>query len=226
MSSNLISPVLCLAAFTFTSARAETVDEVLARLDRSAQDFKSFSAKMTRVTYTKVYDETTESNGVVRVTRRKDGLAGVMEFSGPDARVEAFDGRTGQRYLPKANVVEIYDLGKLAASVEQVILLGFGTRRAELAKNYDIKMGGPDTVGQQPATRIELTPKSKDVKDRATRIDLWIPDGKGYPIQEKILEPSKNYDLVTYSDVTMPAPPNSSFEITLPPGVKKNYPQR
>ncbi len=119
--------------------------------------------------------------------RTKDGLTGVIENT--DGQVDYFEGRTAQLYHPKANSVDIIDLGKNANLVQQVILLGFGTRRADLEKNYTIALGGADTVGGERTTRIELTPKSKDQKNMVARIELWIPENEGYPIQEKFTKP-------------------------------------
>jgi outer membrane lipoprotein-sorting protein len=220
--------VLVFACWTLAipSVRADSLEDVRTRMDRFAKDFKSFAAKMTRTDYQKVLDEKTTMQGVVRMQRTKDGTAAVMEFSGADAQIDFFDGRTGGRYFPKANTEEIYDIGKKGASLEQIILLGFGASRAELTNSYDIALGGSDTVEGTPVTRIELTPKSKDQKNMVARIELWIPMDKGYPVQEKITEPSKNYTQVTYSDMKVPAPANSSFKPVVPADVHKITPQK
>lgn len=203
---------------------ADSLEDVLTRMDQLAKNFKSFSAKIARTDYDKLFDEYTKTEGVVRMRQTKDGLTGVIE--NVDGQVEYFEGRTAQIYHPKANMVDIYDLGKQANMVQQVILLGFGTRRADLEKNYSIKLGGPDSVGSVRTTRIELTPKAKAQRDVVARIELWIPEGEGYPIQEKITVPSNNYNLVTYSDMKLPAPPGSNFKLDLPKDVHKNYPQK
>jgi len=213
-------------ALAIPSVRADSLEDVLTRIDRFAKDFKSFAAKMTRTDYQKLFDESTIMPGDVRMQRTKDGTTGVMEFSGADAQIDFFDGRTGGRYFPKANTEEVYEIGKKGASLEQIILLGFGTSRAELTKGYDIALGGSDTVGGAPVTRIELTPKSKDQKSMVARIELWIPMDKGYPVQEKITEPTKNYQQVTYSDMKVPAPANSVFKPVVPADVHKIYPQK
>jgi outer membrane lipoprotein-sorting protein len=207
-------------------SRADSLEDVLTRMDRFAKEFKSFSASMSRTDYQKLLDDSTTMAGVVRMQRTKDGLSGVMEFSGVDAQTDYFDGRAAGRYFPKAKREEIYDVPKKGANLEQIILLGFGTSRADLTRDYEVKFGGSDNVGGEPATRIELTPKSKDLKTTVTRIELWIPEGKGYPVQEKITEPLKNYLQVTYSDMKVPAPPNSSFKFEAPAGTEKIYPQR
>jgi outer membrane lipoprotein-sorting protein len=218
---------ILLCSVVLLSARAESLSDILARMDSSAAEFKSFSAKMKRVNYTAVLDETSETNGSVRLKRTKSGTVAVMEFFEPDPHTVYLSGHTGEVYYPKANTVQIYNAGKFASSVDSLVLLGFGTTSAELRKDYDVKVGGTESIGSVSATRLELTPKSKDIRNMASRIELWIPAGQSNPIQEKITEPSKDYVLVTYSDMKLnPVLPDSSFELKLPANVKKVYPQK
>jgi outer membrane lipoprotein-sorting protein len=223
------------AVLTFVSALAASAQsDVLTRMDRSAKEFKSFSAKMARVDYTAILQESEEVHGIVRLKRTPQGLIGLMEFSEPGkpfseampAEVVHLGGRTVERYFPKAANVEIYDVGKNGSSLDSIVLLGFGTEIAKLKQTYDIKPGASEKVGSVQTTKVELIPKTKDVKNLATRIELWIPEDKGYPIQEKITEPSKNYKLVTYSDVQMPAPADANFDLKVPPGTKEIHPSK
>jgi len=224
--------VLWLVALGMASAQSQP--DVLARMDRTAKDFKSFSAKMKRVDYTAILHESEEVNGLVRLKRTPQGLVGVMEFSEPKkefseampAEIVHLNGRTVDRYFPKAATVEIWDAGKYASSLEGIVLLGFGTEIAKLRQSYDIKPGAAEMIGQVQTTKVELLPKTKDVKNLTTLIELWIPDGKGYPIQEKINEPSKNYKLFTYFDMQMPAPADTNFDLKVPPGTKEIHPSR
>jgi outer membrane lipoprotein-sorting protein len=215
----LILPVLL--------ARAEPLSDILARMDRAAQDFRSLSATMKRIQYTAVISESNEMDGVVRLKRLKKGTVGVVDFQHPEQRTVYVNGHDIQIYYPKANTVEIYDSSKYTANIDQFLLLGFGTSSTELQKSYDLKMAGLETIGGVATTRIEMTPKSAELKKLITKIELWIPEGQDTPIQEKVTEPSKNYELITYSDVKVnPNLPDSSFELKLPEKVKKIRPQK
>ena len=87
--------------------------------------------------------------------------------------------------------------------------------------------GQHDPEENTRATRIELTPKSDELKKLVTKIELWIPEGQTNPVQEKITQPSKNYSLVKYSDLKInPTLPDSAFALTLPAKVKKIHPQK
>jgi outer membrane lipoprotein-sorting protein len=165
--------------------------------------------------------------GVMRLKRVKNGTTGVVEFQQPEQRTVYVNGHNVQIYYPKANTVEIYDASKYTSNIDQFLLLGFGTSSADLKKSYDLKAAGTETVSGMPTTRIELMPKTDELKKLITKIELWVPEGQANPIQEKVTEPSKNYELVTYSDIKVnPALPDSAFELKLPPKVKKIYPQR
>jgi outer membrane lipoprotein-sorting protein len=106
-----------------------------------------------------------------------------------------------------------------------MVLLGFGVSASDLRKDYDIKLIGAENVGSVHATRIELTPKSAEVrKNYASKIELWI-DGQANKVQDKWITPSKDYYQVTYSDLKVNlALPDSDFELNLPPGVKELRP--
>ena len=220
--------VFLYAAFAMAAcARAESLADILARMDRAATEFKSVAAKMTRLSYTAVIDESSEAVGLMRLRRVKNGTSGIVEFGEPQPRIFHFNGRALNIYYPKANTVEIYDAQKYTRTMDQVLLLGFGTSGAELNKNYQIKTAGVETIGAVRATRIELAPKSAELKNLFTQIELWIPEGESNPVQEKVTEPSRNYQLVVYSDLKVNAPlPDSVFELKLPAGVKKLYPQK
>jgi outer membrane lipoprotein-sorting protein len=211
-----------------TTAHAETADAVLSRMDAAAKDFKSLSATMKRKQFTAVLSETTDSAGAVRLKKQaKSGTSGVVEFNEPDPKTVFLNGKTLQVFYPKANTVEIYDTSKYGNNIDQFLLLGFGTTAAELNKNYDVKATGTEAISGVQTTKLELVPKTGELKKLIAKIELWIPEGQANPVREKVTEPSRNYQIVDYSDLKVnPALPDSSFELKLPSGVKKIFPQK
>ncbi len=227
MSRSLLNRFVLLGALVLTvaPARSESLADILARMDRASKDFKSMSAQMKEVDYTAVIDESREAIGEVRMKHSKSGTVVHLEYQQPDPRIVHADSHKAQIFYPKAKTVEVYDIGKYSGLADQ-ILIGFATSGDELKKNYAMKVAGTENVGGQPATRIELIPKSQELLKLATTIELWILEGQSYPIQEKFVEPSKNYKLVTYSSVKVnPELPDSAFELKLPTGVKTVHPQ-
>jgi outer membrane lipoprotein-sorting protein len=222
-----VKAVLTLLILPALLARAEPLADILARMDRAAQDFRALSATMKRIQYTAVISESNEMSGVVRLKRIKKGTVGIVDFQQPEQRTVFVNGHDIQIYYPKANTVEIYDSSKYTSNIDQFLLLGFGTSSTELQKSYELKMTGTETIGGAATTRIEMTPKSDELKKLITKIELWIPQGQDTPIQEKVTEPSKNYELITYSDIKVnPSLPDSAFELKLPAKVKKIHPQK
>lgn len=210
-----------------TLLQAESMADVLARMDRAAGEFRSLSATMKRIHYTAVLSETETMDGTVRLKRVKGATVGVLEFKQPETRTIFINGKSVQVFYPKANTVEIYDASKYTSSMEQIILLGFGTSSMELKKSYDIKDGGPQKLNGTDTTRLELTPKSAELKKLITKIEMWIPEGQSNPLRVKFGEPSRNFEQVDYSDIKAnPALPDSAFELKLPANVKKIYPQK
>lgn len=224
MRSSRLLALLFAASLTIS---AEAVSDILARMDVAAKDFQSFSAKAKRTEFTAVLNESSERSGTIRLHKTKNGVTGIMEFGEPDPSVLHFSGRTFETFYPKANTVEIIDVGKNAGAVEQFMLLGFGTTGADIRKGWDVKLGSVETVGGVKTTRIELYPKGKETKNLIDKIELWIPEGQSNPIEEKVTRPSKDYTLVQYSDVKLnPNLPASAFELQVPANARKIYPQK
>jgi outer membrane lipoprotein-sorting protein len=204
--------------------RAESLNDVLQRMDQAARTFRSLSADVRRTDYSALFSETNAQDGKLKMMKRaKTGVVLLAEFIGHDPRTIHIAGTIVQVYHPKANSVDEYDTSKFTKSADLLILVGFGTSRADLQKKYTISLGGPETIGGAKTTRIDLLPKSKEEKKFFNMIQLWIPEDKGNPIQEKLLsgKESKDYNLWVYSNMRInPAIPDSDFEMTLPAGVK------
>jgi len=220
--------LLASCALSFCAgAQAEPMADILARMDHAAQEFRSLSATMKRVHFTAVLSESEEIDGVVRLKRAKGGTVGVLDFQQPEQRTIFIKGKTIQVFYPKANTLEIYDASKYTSSMDQIILLGFGTSSADLKSAYDLKDGGSQKLGGVDTTRIELHPRSAELQKLITRIEMWFPEGQSNPMRVKFSEPSRNYEVVDYSDIKVnPALPDSAFEPKFPSNAKKIYPQK
>jgi len=201
------------------NAAAQTLDELLARMDQNAMTFKSMSAKLRYMSYVAVIKEGTVSTGTLTMKRSRREAMVLVDFTEPDPKTVAVAGTKVAIYLPKLQTVEEYDLGK---SVEKYLALGFGASGKELKADYTLQELGADAVNGQKAMRLELIPKSKEVLKQLPRIELWISAATGYPIQQKLHQTGGDYMLATYSDVVInPRLPDSAYKLNLPKGVKK-----
>jgi outer membrane lipoprotein-sorting protein len=221
----IIKLITVMAAAALCS-RAETLDSILARMDAASKTFKSVSASIKKTEYTAVIKDSISEEGLLKIKRDKKSIAAITEYTGADTHTELIKAKEAWVYHPKAKIAQVYSLAKWMSTVDQFVLLAFGTSGDDLKKNYEIKLGGAEKIGSIATTRLELDPKSADVKKLFTKFELWIPDGQSNAIREKVTAPSGDYYLIEYSNVKFEAVPDSAFDLKLPKDVKIVYPQK
>ena len=209
-------------------AAQDPLAATLARMDEAAAKFKGMEADVQEVSHTAVINEDTVSAGTIMVKRPKpNDIRVLFDFKPPNPKRVLIVGVKVDVYYPGINTVQGYDLGKSRSLVEQFMLLGFGSNSKDLESAYSIKLGGPETVAGQAATRIELIPKSQDVLAHLKKVDLWISDAMGIAVQQKIYETGGDYLLATYTNIKLrPNLPDSLVKLDLPKSVKREYPQK
>jgi outer membrane lipoprotein-sorting protein len=206
---------------------ASELDSVLDRIDKAGASFKGMSANLHRINHIAVINEDNVDSGTMLLKRaRARDMRMLVDFTQPDPKTVAFQGRKVEIYYPKIETVQEYDVGKSRALLDEFFLIGFGTSRAELQDSYKLRMVGNDTVGGQKTQRLELIPKSKEVLQHLTRLEIWVAQN-GYPVQQKFYEPSGDTMLFTYSEVKInPDLADSALKLHLPKNVKREYPQK
>jgi len=176
-----------------------TVEGVLTMMDKSARDFHSLTADIQHIKYTAVVQDTSTETGQITV-RRDEKMR--IEFSKPDPRTILRAGESLFVYTPKINRVEEYNLGKNRALVDQYVLLGFGTRSESVKKSYLIAVSSEEELDQRKTVLVELTPKSNEVRNQISKIQMWIDESSWLPIQQKFFEAgSGDYFLFHYTNV-------------------------
>ena len=207
---------------------AQDLKEVLARMDVAAPRFRSMSANMERLQHVAVIDDNSTETATVRMLRSKSkDIRVALEFTKPDNKQVAINERKVEIYYPKTNTVQEWDLGKYKALVDQFVLLGFGTSGKELQKAYTVKYLKGDSVADQKCSRLELLPKEAKVKEHYSKFELCIADSGGYPLLQKLVEPSGNHTTISYSDIKLNEDLRpEAVSLKLPAGVKREYPQR
>jgi outer membrane lipoprotein-sorting protein len=206
------------------SQAALTVDAVLKQLDREARIFESLTADVERTKVTVVVDDRSTESGQMQV-RHDDKMR--IELTSPDPRTILRDGDHLFIYTPKTRQVEEYDLGKHRDLVDQFLLLGFGTSADNLKKGYLITVQGEESMGTQKVVRLELTPKSGDVRKQISKIELWLDEATWLPAQQKFYETgTEDYFIIRYTNVARNVSlPDSRFKPHWPSGVTRVKPQ-
>ena len=221
--------VTCLAGLLFVALHgafaAGNLDEILARMDQNATKFKRMRAKVRYLSHNNVIQADDISTGTMSMKRSKKDVQFVVDFTAPDPKAVALSGTRVEIYYPKMQTVEEYDLGKSREMAEKFLTLGFGASGADMKSDYALRELGPEPLAGQNAFRLELIPKSKQVLQQVPKIEMWISESTGYPMQHKIYQTGGDYMLVTYSDVSInPSLPDSAFKLTLPKDVKRVVP--
>jgi outer membrane lipoprotein-sorting protein len=201
--------LLCAAAASITfSANAGRslppqvaggLENILKQLDTQAADFRSLTADLERTKVTVVVNDKSTESGKISV-RRDDKMR--IELTQPDPRTILRDGDDFYIYNPKIHRVEEYNLGKKKSLVDQFLLLGFGTPGSELKKSYSITLQGEETLDNRKVVLLELLPKSDDVRNQLSKIQLWFDESTWLPAQQKFYETgSGDYFIIHYKNI-------------------------
>src|SRR5438067_10619454 len=217
-------PFIFAAVLLCAFARAATLDQVLAQMNQNAAKFKSVTAKVRYDSYIAVVKTDEVSTGAFRMKRSKRDVLVQVELTEPDPKTVAFSGTKVEIYYPKLKQIEVYNLGGHDV-VEKYLALGFGASSNDLKTDYAIRELGAEAVNGVQTSRLELIPKSKQVLQQFLKIELWMSDATGYPVQEKFYKTGGDYTIITYSDVAInPTLPDSVFKLNPPKGVQRVFP--
>ncbi|MGB6544208.1 MAG: outer membrane lipoprotein carrier protein LolA [Candidatus Acidiferrales bacterium] len=221
----IATAAVCLAAAGLARAKSApqqqmTLDAVLRQLDAQSSDFTSLTADIERTKVTVVVDDKSVESGKIYI--RKDEKMRI-DMTSPDPRTILRYGDTVDIYTPKINQVDEYNLGKHKEVVDQFTLLGFGTSGADLKKHYDITLQGEDTLDNRKVVMLELTPKSSDVRNQISKVQIWFDESTWLPAQQKFFETgSGDYFTTRYTNVARNIRiPDSRFRPQWPKGVTK-----
>jgi outer membrane lipoprotein-sorting protein len=200
-------------------------------MDKAAGEFKAMTAQVTYMTHTDVLNEDNTESGTAIMQKVQPGeVSGRVDFVSPDPHTVTFEKRQVQRYFPKIKTLEVYDLEKNGEQLDKFLMIGFGTSGVELAKDYDMTVLGVESLKEQPGRFVhsQLIPKSPELREYMKSVELWIPEeGAPYPTRRRILQPSGDYLVVTFSDLKInPVLRPDALQLKLPAGVKTVYPGR
>ncbi|MDQ6679076.1 MAG: outer membrane lipoprotein carrier protein LolA [Acidobacteriota bacterium] len=215
--------------FAVTLTGGDPLQTALSRLDANAASFKSAKAKITYTTHNVAVDlDTTQTGSILLKRPAPRELRALIDFTGADAHTLMLQGQTAQLYYPKINTVQEYEIGKNRDLFEQVFLLGFGGSGKELAAAYDVTLLGADEVRNgEKTTHLQLIPKSKQVSQYLRKVELWLSNSTGYPVQQKGYQPSGDSTLLAYADLIINSNiPDSALKLKPRKGFQKVYPQK
>jgi outer membrane lipoprotein-sorting protein len=196
------------AMFCVPSGWAQSLDEVLSAMDAGARKFKSMTASVKDDDYTALVNDHGVQSGTIRVKKDANTTLMLLDFTGPAAKTISLDATTVRIFNPKANVVQVYDIGNRRSLIDQYLLLGFGATSDDLKKSYTISYAGPEAISGQKAGNLQLIPKSPEQLHQLSKVNLWISTALGLPVRQKFWTGTAgDYKELTYSEVKL----NPSF---------------
>lgn len=219
--TGMMSRIALLAALALPLI-ADPLSDVFAKMDKSAASFKGMTAKVVQTAHTAVIDDDSVSTGTVKFKRVKPGDTRILlEFTSPDSKFVSLESDIGRMYIPKAKMVQEYDLRSKKNVLDQGLLLGFGATSAELKAAYDVSLMGSESLNGQATVHLKLVPKSKEVLQSIKQAELWISEATGTPVQQRLVTSAKgDYTQLAYSAVQLnPSLSDKEMKLSYPKGV-------
>jgi outer membrane lipoprotein-sorting protein len=194
---------------------AETLDSALTHLDKAGGQFKGMDAKFAYLKHTAVVNDNSEATGKIKIKKDGKKIQALLNFETPvtDKKDVELNNDTVRIFLPNANTLQKYNLAEHKGLVEQFILFGFGTSRRDLETNYNVFLGGQETINGEEATRLVMTSKNQDMAKQLTQFELWISNKTGEPVRQKFTEPSGDFHVFTYSDMHLQVPRDLTLKL-------------
>ena len=186
-----------------SAAQAQNLESILSSMDHAAANFRSAQTDFVWDQYQKVVDEHDIQKGTMYFRRQGDEVQMAADVTSPAKKYVLFSGGMVSVYIPSAEQVTQYNAGKNKSDFETFLVLGFGGSGHDLQKSFDVKYAGMEQVQGVNAGKLELTPKSQKIRNMFATITLWIDPARGVSVQQKLLEPSGDYRLATYSNIEL-----------------------
>lgn len=198
-----------------------SLDSVLSRIEKTGEAIQSMSARIGQKKWTDVLEEfDQEESGRFYFLREQGEVYIRRDITKPQEHSLVIRRGILLFYQPRIKQVLRYHLGKNRDKAE-FLLVGFGTDKAALKETYAVRLLGQESIEEDHTYVLELTPKSEQVSAFFSKILLWIDTDLWVPVQQKLVEPTRDYLLIRFTDIQLNDKiPHSRFEFILPGDVK------
>jgi outer membrane lipoprotein-sorting protein len=191
----LLTP--CVAAQPSTD-----LEQVLSQMDEAAAKFRTTQASFTWTQYNKVIDDIADTQkGKVFFRRAGRDIEMAADITEPDTKLLVFSDGKITVYQPRIEQEDIYDAKAHREEFESFLVVGFGGGGHDMLKSFAVQFLGNEKLGDIQTAKLDLVPKSEDVKRNFSHLVLWIDPQRGVSIQQQLFETSGDYRLAKYSDI-------------------------
>jgi outer membrane lipoprotein-sorting protein len=220
----LVSLLLLVSALFPVQAETReslTLEQVLTKIDQVGASLRSMSSSISQKRWTDILQEFDQGeSGRFFFLKEKDELYLRKEIVEPQENTLIISEGKLLYYQPKIKQVQKYDLGQRRDRAE-FLLLGFSSNKQALKEAYKMRLGEKESVEGREAYPLELTPKSQSVSAYFSKIVLWIDTTLWVPVQQKLVEPTRDYLLIRFDDIDLnPDISKSRFDLKLPKDVQ------
>jgi outer membrane lipoprotein-sorting protein len=189
------------AKATARPAQADGLQDVLARMNKAAANFKTGQADFEWLVYTKVVEQTDIQKGKIYYRRKGAELSLAIKIESPVPKQIVVEKGTLLMYEKRIDQLTERKLGKNKDDIEAGMSLGFGSRGDDLTKNYEVQLAGWETVDGVKTAKLELVPKRATEKQYFTKIIMWIDPDRDVALKQQFFQPSEDYRLVHNTNI-------------------------
>ena len=207
--------LLGLAVPAAAQAQAQAADPhvaaVLAQLDAASQRFKSARADFSWDYYEAVVKDTSNQSGAIYFERQ--GTATQMGAVVIDPKTKRKDkileykGGTLQMFDTGVDQIRLMKSGQKQAQYESFLTLGFGGSGRDLARAWDIKSLGTETLSDDgvpvKTEKLDLTSKDAGVRNMFTHITIWLDPARGVSLKQIFETPSHDRRTALYTHIKL-----------------------
>lgn len=184
-------------------AGPEDLKTLLAQMNRAAAAFKSAQANFEWDQYQRVVEEHDLQKGQIYFKRTKDGMDAAVQVISPEKKQVVFKDGKLSLFQPKIDQVTEYKANSSRADVESFMSVGFGASGDDLARNFELKLDGWETVDGVRTAKLDMIPKKEKMKASINRVLLWMDPQRNVSLKQQFFEPSGDYRLTHYTNIKL-----------------------
>ncbi len=192
---------LLLAPGVFAQPNSD-LEQVLDQMDQASAKFRTTEATFTWIQYNKVIDDIADTQkGKVYFRRVGRDVEMAADITEPDTKLLVFSDGKITVYQPLIEQEDIYDAKAHREEFESFLVVGFGGGGHDMLKSFAVQFLGNEKIGDVQTAKLDLVPKSEDVKRNFSHLILWIDPMRGVSVQQQLFETSGDYRMAKYSAI-------------------------
>lgn len=208
----ILVAMLALSTLPFTlhaQSVSPQLSSVLSKMNTASKNFRTASADFNCQYYERVVQDTTTQTGIIYFLRKGDATQMGSVFYGPDKTIQKVieykDGRL-QIFDPTVNQITVLQAGGNQEQFEKYLTLGFGGSGAELARTWNIKDLGPQTLsnGNRQVVTEKLDLTTKDPHEKTfSHISIWVEPTQALSLRQIFYLTNDDRRTCNFSDIKL-----------------------